>query len=85
MSDPDEPTTRVDRMNEYRELSEYVRQLRANALELDDLVKEMQWVAAGGRGTIQIERVERILAANRRMCEDLEDMDIPDPYEVRDQ
>lgn len=81
----EEDTTQVDRMNEYRELSEYVRQLRKNALELDDLVKEMQWVAAGGRGAIQMERFERILKANRRMCEDLEDMNIPNPYEMRDQ
>jgi hypothetical protein len=74
----------VDRMNEYRELREYVRQLRENALKLDDLVDEMQWVAAGGRGMPNQEKFDRIVEANRRMCEDLEDMKIPDPFEVRD-
>jgi len=77
-------TDSVERMNEYREASEYVRQLRKNALQLDDLVDEMKWVAAGGRGMPDPEKFERLVEANRRMCEDLEEMDLPDPWEVRD-
>jgi hypothetical protein len=74
----------VDKMNEFREWREYVRQIRSNAVELDDLVDEMMWVAAGGRGAPQPERVQMLVEATRRMCDDLEDMDIPDAREVRD-
>lgn len=77
-------TDNIEKMNEYREVSEYVRQLRKNALQLDDLVDEMKWVAAGGRGACDPEKFDRLVEANRRMCEDLEEIDIPDPWEVRD-
>jgi len=78
-------TDNVEKMNEYREVREYVRQLRENALQLDDLVDEMQWVAAGGRGMPDQEKFERIVEANRRMCEDLKEMEILDPFEVREE
>lgn len=74
----------VNRMNEYREAREYVRQMRQNALQLDDLVDELQWVAAGGHGVPNPEKFDRLVEANRRMCEDLAEMDLPDPWEVRD-
>jgi hypothetical protein len=84
MSDSENELRTVDRMNEYRELREYVRQMRKNALQLDDLVDEMQWVAAGGRGMPDPEKFARLVEAQRRMAEDLEEMDYPDPWEVRD-
>lgn len=74
----------VEKMNEYRKVRVNVRQLRKNAMELDDLVDEMQWVAAGGRGAADPERLERLVTASRRICEDLGEMEIPDPWEVRD-
>lgn len=74
----------VERMNEYREVRENARQLRQNALELDDLVDEMQWVAAGGLGAHDPERFDRLVTASRRICEALEAMDVADPWEVRD-
>lgn len=76
--------TRVDRMNEYREVQEHTRVLRDNSQELNDLVSEMRWVAAGGRGAVDPERIDRLVTAIQRTAEDLEEMDIPDPYEVRD-
>lgn len=86
-SDRQEQRDAVDRMNEYRELREYVRQLRQNVLEMDDLLDEMQWVAAGGRGAPKPERMELLREANERMIEDLEALieEAPNPYEVRDE
>ncbi|WP_224449319.1 hypothetical protein [Haloprofundus salilacus] len=76
----------VDRMNEYCDLVDHTRQLRSNALEMDDLVNDMQWIAAGGRGAVDGEEMERLIRASRRICEDLEEVyaDAPDPYEVQD-
>ncbi|MEE6210890.1 MarR family transcriptional regulator [Salarchaeum sp. III] len=78
MSNPD----RVAQMNEYREAREYARQVRENALELDDLVDELQWVAAGGRGAPDPEKFQRLVEATQRLCEDLAEMDLPDPREI---
>lgn len=74
----------VDRMLEYREAADHSRQIRKNAFELDDLVDEMQWVAAGGRGMPDPEKFDRLVKTTRRMLEDLEEMDLPDPWEVRE-
>jgi hypothetical protein len=71
-------------MNEYRDVAEHARVIRDNSHQLDDLVQEMRWVAAGGRGAVDPEKFDRLVTAIRRTAEDLEEMDVPDPYEVRD-
>lgn len=79
-------TDSVDRMNEFRELSEHARQLRENALEMDDLVDEMQWIAAGGRGAANREKLQRLVTASRRLTEDLEEIvdETPDPRDLHE-
>lgn len=81
MSNPDH---RVKQMNEYREVQEHTRVLRDNSQQLNDLVNEMRWVAAGGRGAVDPEKVARLVTAIRRTADDLEEMNIPDPHEVSD-
>lgn len=46
-----EPNDNVKRMNEYCNLQELARNLRQNALRADDVVDNVMWIAAGGRGT----------------------------------
>lgn len=76
----------IEDMNEYRELADHIHTLRDNALEMDDQLGEFRWVAAGGRGAADPERMKRLATAARRTAEDLEDLaeDVPDPREVRD-
>lgn len=80
----DDSDHRVKQMNEYREVQEHTRVLRDNSQQLNDLVNEMRWVASGGRGAVDPEKVARLVTAIRRTADDLEEMDIPDPYEVSD-
>lgn len=75
-----------ERMNEYRELAEYIHQLRDNVLAMDDQLQEHRWVAAGGRGPANPAEMERLAEANLGLAEDLAELvdDAPDPREVRD-
>ena len=84
MSDDVRQSRRVEQMNEYRDVAEHTRVIRDNALRLDDLVKEMRWVAAGGRGAVDPEKFHRLVTGIRRTAEDLEELDYPNPYEVKD-
>jgi phage pi2 protein 07 len=72
--------SRAETESDVREMQEYARQLRKNALELDDLVDELQWIEAGGHGVFNPERFDRLVTACRRMCEDMEEMDFPEQY-----
>ncbi len=84
-SDPlDEDATK--KMNEYRELAKNVHQLRDNVLEMDDQIQVFQWVAAGGLGTSDMEKMERLAEANREIAENIEDLveEAPNPRKVRD-
>ena len=84
MSNASDIRDKVEKMNEYREVQEHTRVIRDNAHELDDLVDEMRWVAAGGRGAVDPEKFDRLVRAIRLTAEDLEGMEIPDAYEVRE-
>jgi hypothetical protein len=81
-----ESQSAIERMNEYRELAEHIQVLRDNVLEMDDLLSEYRWVAAGGRGPATPVRMDRLAKACRRTAEDVEELveDAPDPREVRD-
>ena len=80
-----EPTENVDRMNEYRELQELTRNLRHNALRADDVVDNVMWIAAGGRGTGNLTELSELAEALRQSAEDLEELadEAPDPRKVR--
>jgi len=78
-------TDNVERMNEYRDLQELTRNLRQNALRADDVVDNVMWIAAGGRGTGNLTELSELAEALRQSAEDLEDLvdEAPDPREVR--
>lgn len=75
-----------ERMREYRELAEYIHQLRDNVLAMDDQLQDYRWVAAGGCGPANPAEMQRLAEANRQLAEDLVELvaDAPDPREVRD-
>jgi len=78
-------TDNVERMNEYRDLQELTRNLRQNALRADDVVDNVRWIAAGGRGTGNLTELSELAEALRQSAEDLEELveEAPDPREVR--
>ena len=80
---PDEES--VARMQAYSEHRDHARQIRANALQLNDLVTDMRWIAAGGRGAVDPTKLQELAEATARMAEDLAEMDVPNPYELRDE
>lgn len=73
-------------MNQYRELGDAARTLRENALEADDRVDEMKWIAGGGLGTMPAERLKELAQAIQQNAETLEELadEAPAPREVRD-
>jgi hypothetical protein len=72
-------------MNEYRDLVDAVRMARKAALEADDRVDEMQWIAAGGLGGTPREELLEIADALERNAEAIQRLaeEAPDPREVR--
>lgn len=82
MSGGEESENAIERMNEYNDLVEHVRQLRKNTMEMNDAVEEMRWIAAGGRGTFDPDRWDRLVEASIGICEVIEGMDVPNPWEV---
>jgi hypothetical protein len=75
----------TDRMNEYRDLVDAVRTIRKAALEADDRVDEMQWIAAGGRGGAPREALLELADALQQNAEAIQRLaeEAPDPREVR--
>jgi hypothetical protein len=78
--------TRLQQLKTYDDLRECTRNIRDNAMEADDLVESANWIAAGGRGTMTVDRLERLAEALRRTSELLEERvtEMDDPREVRD-
>jgi hypothetical protein len=72
-------------MNEYRELVDAVRTTRKAALEADDRVDEMQWIAAGGLGGAPLEELLELADALQKNAEAIQRLaeEAPDPREVR--
>lgn len=75
----------TNRMNEYRDLVDAVRTTRKAALEADDRVDEMQWIAAGGLGGAPREELLELADALQRNAEAIQRLaeEAPDPREVR--
>lgn len=74
----------IVRMHEFSELHRNVRQLRENAMELEDAVTDVKWVIAGGRSTYDPDQWDQLVEASRGICEILEEKETPKPREVRD-
>jgi len=86
MGDFSETKDRVDRMNEYRDLQQAARVLRENALEADDAVDSMKWIAAGGRGGMPKQKLLQLAEGLQKNAETLAELaeEAPDPREVKE-
>lgn len=80
------PESGVERMNQYRELQSVARNIRENALRADDAVDNVMWIAGGGRGTGNLDELEKLADALEGDAEYLRELaeEATDPREVRD-
>lgn len=88
MSSENSPDDTIERMKQFEDLVEHVRVLSQNAQEMERIMQDVRWVAAGGRAAkADLEQLEKLRDACEQTIDGMDDLieSAPDPRELRDQ
>ncbi|WP_229112118.1 hypothetical protein [Halapricum desulfuricans] len=79
-------TDNIDKMNEYSDLADAARMARKAALEADDEVDGLRWIAAGGRGNASLRDLKGLGEALERNGKAIQELveEAPEPRRLRD-